>query len=67
MGSFNREGLEKAIDMYADDVQFEDVTFAHKISGKAKLTEAGYPTQPVSCHHARDDVAQQLVLYGNSS
>lgn len=37
MGSFNAAGMEKALDMYADDVQFEDATFAHKVSGKAEL------------------------------
>ncbi|MGH7934140.1 MAG: ester cyclase [Candidatus Binataceae bacterium] len=37
MGSFNRDGLEKVMAMYADDVQFEDVTFAHKVSGKVEL------------------------------
>ncbi len=49
MGSFNREGLETAMDTYAYEVQFEDVTFAQKISGKAE-----------PCHHAQDDVVQEL-------
>jgi steroid delta-isomerase-like uncharacterized protein len=39
MASFSREGLERAIEMYADDVQFEDVTFAHKVSGRAELKQ----------------------------
>ncbi|MGA2410957.1 MAG: ester cyclase [Candidatus Binataceae bacterium] len=37
MGGFNREGLDKVMDMYADDVQFEDTTFAHKANGKTEL------------------------------
>jgi len=37
MGSFNAAGLEKALGMYAEDAQFEDVTFAHKANGKAEL------------------------------
>lgn len=37
MGSFSREGLDKVMGMYADDVQFEDVTFAHKVSSRAEL------------------------------
>src|SRR5438034_396186 len=37
MGSFSAAGLEKALGMYAEDVQFEDVTFAHKANGKADL------------------------------
>jgi steroid delta-isomerase-like uncharacterized protein len=39
MSGFNREGLEKVMDMYTDDVQFEDVTFAHKVKGKAELKQ----------------------------
>ncbi len=35
-GSF-RSNFDKAMDMYADDVQFEDVILAHKVSGKAAL------------------------------
>jgi len=37
MGSFNAAGMEKALSMYTDDVQFEDVTFAHKCNGIAEL------------------------------
>jgi steroid delta-isomerase-like uncharacterized protein len=37
MSSFNAAGMEKALSMYADDVQFEDVTFAHKCKGIAEL------------------------------
>ena len=37
MGSFNAAGLEKALGMYTDDAQFEDVTFAQKTNGKAEL------------------------------
>jgi steroid delta-isomerase-like uncharacterized protein len=40
MGSFNAAGLEKALGMYADDVQFEDITFGHKVSGLAELRKA---------------------------
>ena len=37
MGSFNAAGMEKALGMYADNVQFEDITFAHKANGIAEL------------------------------
>jgi len=37
MGSFTAAGLEKALGMYADDVQFEDITFAHKANGIGEL------------------------------
>ncbi|MEW6299096.1 MAG: nuclear transport factor 2 family protein [Thermodesulfobacteriota bacterium] len=37
MGNFTATGMEKALGMYADDVQFEDVTFAHKCNGIAEL------------------------------
>ena len=33
VGCFNASGLEKLFAMYADDVQFEDITFAHKCNG----------------------------------
>ena len=36
MNSFTG-GLDKLMDMYADDVQFEDITFAHKEKGKENL------------------------------
>lgn len=37
MGSFNAAGMEKALSMYSDDVQFEDATFAHTCNGLAEL------------------------------
>lgn len=37
MGSFTAAGMEKALGMYADNVQFEDITFAHKANGIAEL------------------------------
>jgi steroid delta-isomerase-like uncharacterized protein len=37
MNSFTASGMEKALGMYADDVQFEDVTFTHKANGIAEL------------------------------
>ena len=37
MGSFNAAGMEKALGMYADNVQFEDIPFAHKCNGIAEL------------------------------
>ena len=33
IGNFST-GLDQLMDMYADDVQFDDVIFAHKVSGK---------------------------------
>lgn len=38
MGAFSG-GINKVMDMYADDVEFEDIIFAEKLSGKAKLRE----------------------------
>ena len=35
----NFANLDKLMDMYADDAQFEDVIIAHKESGKAALTK----------------------------
>ena len=32
-------GIDKVMDMYADDVEFEDIIFGEKLSGKAKLRE----------------------------
>jgi steroid delta-isomerase-like uncharacterized protein len=37
LGSFNAAGLEKLFGMYAEDVQFEDITFSHKCSGLAEV------------------------------
>ena len=39
MSCFNQGGLEKVMSMYADDVQFEDVTFGFKANGKGELRE----------------------------
>src|SRR5262245_33763810 len=39
MNSFSGDGLEKALGLYADDVQFEDVNFGFKANGKAELRE----------------------------
>ncbi len=38
MGSFSA-GVGTVMDMYADDVRFEDVIFAHSCEGKAELTK----------------------------
>ncbi len=38
MSSFSA-GVGTVMDMYADDVQFEDVIFAHSCEGKAELTK----------------------------
>ncbi len=38
MGSFSA-GVGTVMDMYADDVQFEDVIFAYSCEGKAELTK----------------------------
>lgn len=32
-------GIDKVMEMYADDVEFEDIIFGEKISSKAKLRE----------------------------
>lgn len=37
MSEFTAAGMEKALSKYADNVQFEDVTFAHKANGIAEL------------------------------
>jgi len=37
MSEFNAAGMEKALARYADDIQFEDITFAHKANGIAEL------------------------------
>ena len=37
MSEFSAAGMEKALARYADNVQFEDVTFAHKCNGIAEL------------------------------
>ena len=37
MSSFTAAGMEKALGMYADNAQFEDVTFVHKANGIAEL------------------------------
>ena len=52
LGSFSAAGMEKAMGMYADDVQFEDVTFAHKVNGKAELRKffAGF-VDPAAGEH----------------
>jgi len=34
---FNASGMEKLFSMYAEDVQFEDITFAHKCNGLGEL------------------------------
>ena len=39
MGNFTAAGMEKALGMYADNVQFEDVTFAHKANGITELRQ----------------------------
>jgi len=39
VGCFNTGGLEKLFAMYTDDVQFEDITFAHKCSGLSELKQ----------------------------
>ena len=38
MGKFSA-GVDTIMDMYADDVQFEDVIFAHSCNGKAELAK----------------------------
>lgn len=37
LGSFTAAGMEKALSMYAEDVQFEDATFAHRCNGITEL------------------------------
>jgi steroid delta-isomerase-like uncharacterized protein len=37
MSNFTASDQEKVLAMYADDVQFEDITFAHKANGIAEL------------------------------
>jgi len=34
---FNAGGMERLFAMYAEDVQFEDITFAHKCNGLGEL------------------------------
>ena len=36
---FTASGLEKLFAMYANDVQFEDITFAHKCNGLGELKQ----------------------------
>jgi steroid delta-isomerase-like uncharacterized protein len=37
LGCFNAGGLEKLFSLYAEDVQFEDITFSHKCNGLSEL------------------------------
>ena len=37
LGCFNAGGLEKLFSLYAEDVQFEDITFSHKCNGLGEL------------------------------
>ncbi len=37
VGCFNAAGLERLFAMYAEDVQFEDITFSHKCNGLSEL------------------------------
>jgi steroid delta-isomerase-like uncharacterized protein len=37
--NFSSARLDKLMDMYADDIQFEEVIFAHKANGKAALRD----------------------------
>ena len=37
VGCFNSGNLEKLFSMYAEDVQFEDITFSHKCNGLGEL------------------------------
>ena len=37
VGGFNASGMEKLFALYAEDVQFEDITFAHKCNGLGEL------------------------------
>lgn len=40
MGSYNRAGLERVVQLYADDVKFEDVTLGDRANGKLELKQA---------------------------
>jgi len=40
MNSYNLNGLEQLIQLYADDIKFEDVTFGDRANGKDELKRA---------------------------
>lgn len=50
MGSYNRNGLEHLIELYADDVSFEDVTLGDRAAGKTEVKQAlsGFLASPSS-------------------